>query len=77
LEVGSAKPRSRKLMKITNSPGLGRGSTSFAADTLHLSSLNSGMIPAEMYGRRDSLVTLDLPHPLAAIGALELERGEG
>jgi hypothetical protein len=57
-------------MKITNYPGLGRGSTSFAAGTLHFSCLYSGIIPAEMYGRRDSRVTLDLPHPLAASGAL-------
>jgi hypothetical protein len=66
LEVGSAKPRSRNLGKIMNSPGLGHGSVSFTAGTLHLSFQNPGMVPVEMYGRRDSRVTL----ALAAIDAL-------
>jgi hypothetical protein len=68
---GERKAGSGKLMKIMNSPGLGRGSTSFATGTLHRSCLNSGIIPAVMYGRRDSRVTFDLPQPSAAMDAFE------
>src|SRR3954469_6884014 len=58
-DVGNPSPRSRWLVKQTNSPSHGSGVTSPAAGMRHLPARR---IPASSKDARRALVHLDLPH---------------
>src|SRR3954462_11927133 len=61
-EVGKERPRSRKEVKTTNSPGKGRGSVSDVGTLHRWCAFFSGIVRFEIYGRSEFVFNEDFRH---------------